>query len=52
MTDLLFSRNRDELLSEAAISTEDIGEQKEKIREPLVIKVGECFSRGSRGALE
>lgn len=49
MTYLLFSGNKDE---EAAISTEDILEQKEKIREPSVIKIGEHFSRDSKGAKE
>lgn len=52
MTCLLFSGNKDEVLSEAAVSTEDILEQKEKIGEPSVIKIGEHVSRGSKGAKE
>lgn len=50
MTYLLFSGNKDETLSEAAISAKDMLEQKEKIREPPVIKIGEYISRGSKGA--
>lgn len=41
VTHFLFSGEKDQVLSEAAI--EDILEQKERIREPAAIEVGEYF---------
>lgn len=50
VTHFLFSGNKDQVLSEAAIATEDILAQKERIREPPAIEIGEYISRSSRGA--
>lgn len=50
VTHFLFSGNKDQILSEATIATEDILEQKEKIREPPAIEMAEYVSRTSKGA--
>lgn len=50
VTHFLFSGNKDQILSEAAIAAEDILEQKERIREPPAIEMAEYISRASKGA--